>query len=117
MNKIIDWLEKQHDQIMQCESDAMSLLAKDDSEGYRAKMREKAELLSTLAERAKPVLDGLPASQRTRIEQKLGQFSSSADTALALGSVFYMSALLYRDDHKRGEPDNLEIFIQELKKH
>ena len=115
MSQIVDWLLKQHQQIMDCEQTALDMLAKDDIAGYREKMREKAELLASLAERARPELEGLPETSRRTVEAGLQQFSASAETALSLDSLFYKSALLYRDDHKRGEPDNLEIFIQAIR--
>lgn len=115
MNQFTRWLESQHQLIMTCESEAMAMLAKDDISGYRAKMHEKAELLASLAQNARPELTFLPASLAGHVKQRLLQFSDSAATALALDSPFYMSALLYRDDHKKGEPDNLAIFIQDLK--
>lgn len=115
MNSVVEWLEQQHQQIMECERQAMAMLASDDVDKYRAKMHEKAELLAALAERARPELASLPSAVRGHVEHGLRRFSDSAGTALSLDSVFYMSALLYRDDHKKGEPDNLELFIQGLK--
>ena len=36
--------------------------------------------------------------------------------SLDIGSVFYMSALLYPDDHKPGEPNALESWLAELER-
>ena len=49
------------------------------------------------------------------ITQKLEQFSMSASTALRIGSVFFMTALLYPEDHKPGEPNDLDAYIEKLK--
>lgn len=113
--KAIVWLEGQHKAIMACEQAALALLEKGDVDGYRAKMREKAQTLAKIAKEATTVLSDLPEPLRTNLEVKLSRFASSAETSLALDSVFYMSALLYPDDHKKGEPDNLAKLIQNLK--
>jgi hypothetical protein len=31
--------------------------------------------------------------------------------------VFYMSALLYPDDYREGEPNDLETFVDSVRKH
>lgn len=115
MTSFLQWLEEAHKQIMDSEGQALALLANDDASGYREKMREKAELLSTLYKRADPHLLTLPEDRRGPVARALRQFSASAATALDLGSVFYMSALLYRDDHRKGEPDNLQILIDSIR--
>jgi hypothetical protein len=43
------------------------------------------------------------------------RFSMSASTALRIGSVFFMTALLYPEDHKPGDPNDLEVYIGELR--
>lgn len=106
--QFISWLKDRHAQAMGRENEALALLAKGDVDGYRSKMREKAEILSRLAD------DASAAGFAERLAGRLRQFSESAATALALNSVFYMSALLYPDDHKKGEPDNLQKFIVSL---
>jgi len=49
------------------------------------------------------------------ISTRLEQFSMSAGAALRIGSVFFMTALLYPEDHKPGEPNDLETYISELR--
>ncbi|MDE7371445.1 MAG: hypothetical protein K2N07_06860, partial [Desulfovibrio sp.] len=78
------------------------------------KMRAMAEAVAALANDAATVLAGLPDAVREPILRGLMRFSQSAAMGLKLGSVFYMSALLYPDDHKPGEPDNLALFIADL---
>lgn len=116
LQEFASWLQNQHDRIMSCEDDALKCLDKGDTSGYAGKMREKATLLKDLDRESKAHLNGIPEDARREIESTLGRFSSSAATALSLDSVFFMSALLYRDDHKKGEPDNLAIFVESLKK-
>lgn len=110
----IDWLKVKHEEIMNSEKAALALLAKGDKGGYRQKMQEKANILANLAAEARPYLSALPPEKAKAIDEALRKFSDSAATSLALDSVFYMSALLYPDDHKKGDPDNLMRFIHSL---
>jgi len=48
------------------------------------------------------------------IREGLKRFADSADNALSLDSVFYMSALLYPEDYHEGEANDLELFAEEL---
>lgn len=85
---------------------------------YAGKMREKAELLSALAEEAEALVSALEKLDPVLGEaaaQRLEAFSGSAATSLRVGSVFFMSALLYNDDHKPGEPNNLELYAREVR--
>lgn len=111
-----DWLLERHDAVMAAERQAIEMLDKGDTQAYLEKMREKAQLLSSLYKDAKlaGVLAGLPASLSESVDAALQRFSSSAATALSLNSPFYMSALLYPDEHIPGDPDNLALFIQAL---
>lgn len=79
-------------------------------------MCEKAELLIALSDEAKPLLASLPGEARFNLALALERFSGSARNAIQLNSVFYMSALLYPDDHKKGEPDNLQLFIERVER-
>ena len=111
---VIDWLKERHAAIMADEAEALARLKAGDTKGYNEKMRAKAEAVAALAKDAAPVLAPLPEAERERILRGLMRFSQSASTGLKLGSVFYMWALLYPDDHKPGEPDNLALFIDGL---
>jgi len=82
---------------------------------YQALMREKAELLAALADDASPLVEALPGARADEAGEHLGGFSMSAQNSLRIGSVFYMSALLYPDDHKPGEPNNLQLFAAEVR--
>ena len=73
-----------------------------------------AESLAALAEDAKPLLAPLPGELRFNLALALENFAAGARTALRLNSVFYMSALLYPDDHKSGDPDNLTLCIDRI---
>lgn len=112
--RIVQWLRARHDRIMAVEAEALRLLEAGDTPGHNAGMREKAEMLAALHTDATPLLADLPGEPRFRLALALERFSDSARTALKLNSVFYMSALLYPDTHKKGEPDNLALCIDRI---
>lgn len=112
----IEWLKAQHEEIMGYEQKANEALDNGDKVAYAKYMHEKTFKLKELYARAKAQFPDLPSVEKSAVEQTLSRFSASAATALHLNSLFYMSALLYRDDHKVGEPDNLEVLIETLEK-
>lgn len=110
----VAWLRARHGEIMATEREALALMEAGDIPGYTAKMRARAENLAALTNDAAAPLAALPEPLRDRLAAALRRFSQSAAMALRLNSVFYMSALLYPDEHKPGEPDNLALFIDQL---
>lgn len=92
-----------------------ALTGEDGQQAYEGVMREKATLLADIADDAKPLLEALPASRADDAAERLGMFSMNAKNSLRIGSVFYMSALLYPDDHQKGQPNNLELFAAEVR--
>lgn len=109
------WLRKRSAAVRECEQKAVAALHDgNDESAYRELMKEKARLLASLAGDAAPLVDALSGREKERARESLDAFSQNARTALRLDSVFYMSALLYPDDHQKGEPDNLEKFIASL---
>lgn len=115
VSAFINWLRERHTAIMDCEKAALAALyEKKDEEDHRRLMLRKGELVAALDREAAPCLEALPPGLRERAASALTRFSNSARNGLRIGSVFYMSALLYPDEHKEGEPDNLMLFIQEL---
>ncbi len=117
MNKDIEllkWLEQTSDTIKNIESAALAALNRGDVEEYNRGMREKAQLLAGLAEAVETHLAGVSESIASHVKAELSRFSASAAKALELNSVFYMSALLYPDDHRPGEPNNFELFAAEV---
>lgn len=102
-------------QVTILEKDAREILQKNYSEeSYRAIMRQKATLLASLHKLAAPAIAELPQTEQTKaIDEGLMRFSQSASSALNLNSVFYMSALLFPEDHKEGTPNDLEQFIED----
>ncbi|MDR2488356.1 MAG: hypothetical protein LBD42_02500 [Desulfovibrio sp.] len=77
-------------------------------------MKKKALLLAAIAKDAASLMNSLPEQDRGRVQKTLKAFSHNAQTALNLNSVFYMSALLYPDDHQKGEPNTLQKLIASL---
>ncbi|MDR1857653.1 MAG: hypothetical protein LBR22_10975 [Desulfovibrio sp.] len=112
---VAQWLDGYHAKVMAEEAQALALLEQGDRDGHARHMRAKATLLADIDKAAKPVLEPLPGERRFKTAHRLVRFSESARTALKLGSIFYMSALLYPADHKKGEPDDLAVFIETLK--
>ena len=101
--------------IRSIEEDALKALHEQgNQEAYREGMREKANVLRDLPRAMASFLERMDESAREAVEDRLDRFAQGAATALRLGSVFYMSALLYPEDHKEGEPNDLERFIAEL---
>jgi len=109
------WLTQAHRDLKKLESDALAALhEKKDEAAYRLLMRKRAERLAALDVESKKALSGVPEPLYTEASVALSRFSRGAQRALELDSVFYMSALLYPDEHRAGEPDNLERLIQSI---
>ena len=113
---VLVWLRARHDEAMDCEAQALKCLDAGDLAGHSAKMHDKARLLAAMKEDARPLVAALPEQQSGAVQHALDRFSASAKFGLRIDSLFYLSALLYRDDHKAGEPDNLAVFIEGLEK-
>ncbi len=112
---LVAWLRERHAAIKGREADALDCLYNEnDPVAHRQLMMERAELIATIDVETKALVDALPADIREDAEQTLRRFAKGARNALRLDSVFYMSALLYPDEHKAGEPDNMERFIADL---
>ena len=98
--RLVAWLEEMHARVMQAEQAALAVM--DDMPAYTARMQEKARLLASLEEEGEAYLEELPEQLQDQAGHRLHRFSASARNALRIGSIFYMSALLYPEDHKPG---------------
>ncbi|NLV97780.1 MAG: hypothetical protein GX043_10660 [Desulfovibrionales bacterium] len=117
MYKFLLFLRENMDQIKAAEAKALELLhGAGDEQGYRENMRLKAQILADLADNAQPFLDDVSSVHRPTIEHRLNMFAQSAQRSLDLDSVFYMSALLYPEDHEPGQPTTLELWIRDLER-
>lgn len=112
MEEVADWLDGCAAKIAELEIRARDLIERDlDQDGYKALMREKALLLAGLGDEAAERLAGESGPEAQRILRRMDKFSASAASALEIGSVFFMSALLYPEDHAPGDKNDLEAFI------
>lgn len=112
---LTDQLRNVAQDIRTLENEAQALLhEKNDPQGYRGKMVEKATLLAELADQTAKLLAALPPELAKPLRERIERFSRSAATALDIGSVFFMSALLYPEEHKPGEPNDLETFLESI---
>ena len=113
----IHWLESVCAEVRALEAQAEKELHDvEDEASYRETMRRKALLLSSLTDKGRDALSVLMPDVRGPIEDRLQRFAASAANALRIGSVFYMSALLYPEDHQQGDPNDLERFLQDCKR-
>ena len=112
--ELLKWIEQVSDLIRKTEAGALARLEQGDVDKYNEGMRAKAELLAGLSTEAAPRLKGVDGKIASHVKAELARFSTSAARSLEIGSVFFMSALLYPDDHRPGEPNNFDLFASEL---
>lgn len=113
---LIEWLEGVNREIQTLERQAKEVLETPDyKESYRQLMLRKANLLAGLPAEYDKLIKEKPGLSNTKVAQRLEDFSGGAGMALRLDSLFYMSALLYPDEHKPDEPNNLELLISEIR--
>ncbi len=91
-----------------------ALFLKDDSEAYGQKLQEKTMILMELPEMVSSFYEGMADDIRGEIETGLHSFAMRATQAWELSSIFYMSALLYPEDYREGDPNDFELFIDRL---
>ncbi len=113
--EIISKLQNVSLKIRTLEEEASDFLYKQgDKVKYGAKLREKTDLLVKLPAMVEENRSLLSSSIKSMITDKLGGMSFSAEKATQLDSIFYMSALLYPEDYKKGDMNDLESFINVL---
>ncbi len=112
---ILEFCREVAENIHTYENDAKKALTEDNTKLYIDLMRKKALLLSSLAmEIPNKNMKSIPANAQVLVIKKLSSFSQSAQNAIQLDSVWYMSQLLFDEDYKDGEPNNFDLFLQEL---
>ncbi|WP_449242738.1 hypothetical protein [Desulfovibrio sp.] len=117
LERLAAFLEERAALVRGLESEAAGLLhGGGDQKSYEEAMRRKAELLAALAEDAAPLLEGLDAGRAEALARRLKAFSRGAANSLRVKSVFYMSALLYPEDYVEGAKNDLENFIDEVRR-
>ncbi len=117
IGRAVSALEDVSEEIRRLEAEAREALFDNDRiEVYRRKLEEKTMLLMELPDTIEAFLDDVRGDARAEIESRVNDFSRRAAQAWDLSSTFYMSALLYPDDYKEGEPNDLEIFVERLRR-
>jgi len=111
----LSWLEERAHEVRRIEEQALHELERKNTQGYRDGMRRKAELLADLPRASVPLISGLPEDAARAIQEGVWRFARNAGNALSLDSVFYMSALLYPEEYREGEANDLERFLEELR--
>jgi hypothetical protein len=116
MAELIAALEGVARRVRKLEAEAAEALHDlDDAATYRRKLEQKTWLLLELPETLEPLLAGIEKKKADNIRGKLRNFARRAKPAMELGSPFYMSALLYPEDHRDGAQNDLELFIERLR--
>lgn len=117
MQRVITLLSSTATEINQIETEAKRLLYEtQDREGYHRTLRQKAILLSGLAD-AVAEWEDLPPRCHALIKERVGAISFDADRALRLDSVFYMAVLLSPEEYQEGGPNDLEALIRDLREY
>ncbi|MEF2229658.1 MAG: hypothetical protein V3571_01900 [Pseudodesulfovibrio sp.] len=112
---LITYLETIAVAVRRLEEEGDVILRERGQDAFTAKMTEKARLLAGLGEKGRPLAEKVGGESGRAIVRRLDQFSASAGASLRIGSVFFMTALLYPADHKAGEPNDLEAYIGTLR--
>jgi len=92
-----------------------ALFTRDDPDTHRQRLQEKTMLLMELSDLVRPFCEGMAKDVRAELETGLNSFAMRAEQAWELSSIFYMSALLYPEDYKEGDMNDLELFIDRLR--
>jgi vacuolar-type H+-ATPase subunit E/Vma4 len=113
--RLAEALAEQARQIRQIEEQAEEALhAREDTAEYKARLEDKARLLSGLPDSVRELLQELPGDERDRVKQRLQAFAGNAEQALSLESVFFMRLLLYPEDYQEGQDNDLEALVRSL---
>ena len=102
--------------VRECEAKADEALhGRGDTAGHRALMIEKCETLADLPETVELLLAGADNPAAEEFLSGLADVARRAGQALDLGSIFYMTALLYPEDYATGDANDLERFLDGFK--
>jgi len=114
LERLLATLNTAAEEITRLEDEARACLyLSRDTVGHRNLLRQKAILLSGLADEIAD-LDDMPPRISALAQERIGSFSYEAERALRVDSVFYMAVLLCPEDHKDGMPNELDMFIVQL---
>ena len=63
-----------------------------------------------------PLLEHLPREMQSEVKTRLEEFAGNAEQSMQVNSPFFMSMLLYPEDYREGDNNDLEELIQCLGK-
>jgi hypothetical protein len=114
--QVIDILEKTASEIRTLEAEAQEALHDhDDVNTYRKKLEQKTILLMDLHDRTWDPLEAMEENLREEIRASIENFAYRAEQAAENASLFYMYALLYPEDYKEGDKNDLENYTKGLR--
>jgi hypothetical protein len=115
LSDVITYLEHVAAEVRKIEEQGECVLADQGQASFQNCLRKKAELLNGLSESTSDLVSRLPEDQAEAVGRRMRRFSKIAGMALRLDSVFFMTALLYPEGHQPDEPNDLEVYIEELR--
>ncbi|MDL2272221.1 hypothetical protein LJC23_04225 [Desulfovibrio sp. OttesenSCG-928-I05] len=111
----LDWLDERCLFLRHLEKEAAEVARTESaSPRYRHLMLQKALFLEAMGEEAEPFMNNIPVPMAETARARFQRYAASAQQAMDLDSPFYMSALLYPEDHRPGEPNDLESLHAQL---
>lgn len=111
----LDWIDERCIFLRHLEKEAARVAEEENgSPRYRRMMLQKALFLEAMGEEAEPLLRDIPAPMAETARARFRRYAAGAQQAMDLDSPFYMSALLYPEDHRPGQPNDLEALHAEL---
>jgi hypothetical protein len=115
--ELIDMLRREAERIRDLERRAASALQeRQDKAEYKRLLTRKAETLASLPDTAAPLLESLPEQTRDSIRRTLAGYAQRARMALETDSVFFMSMLLYPEDYREGQNNDLENTLLDIER-
>jgi hypothetical protein len=98
--------------IREIEAEAGRLLHEaGDTAGHRRLLTEKCLVLEELPGEAEEAFCDSTTGGKAAFTSGLEDFARRAAMALQLESIFFMGALLYPEDYRDGDPNDLERFL------
>ncbi|GAB7079062.1 hypothetical protein [Megalodesulfovibrio paquesii] len=85
-----------------------------DTAAHAAALDAKCAALIDLPQTITPLLQDIPKQYAEMINDQVRSMAMRAKQARSVQSVFYKASLLYPDDYQDGQPNELELFIDQL---
>lgn len=114
LKQTLEVLAAEADTIRNLEAEAVRAAATGDTAAHRARLRQKTELLAALPETLAGPLRRADQATANAVMQKAEDLSRRAKQAIKVDSPFFMAQLLYSEDYRDGDPNELEAFIASL---